>query len=430
MRAAAIFVLGATCACSARDLSVVAPDIEDARAVLVAKLDARGATLESFALDASAPLEVDASSATTIALMFYREELASLRIPSGAIDVPSVAPSVGDRLPFERGFARALDDDSAMWTELDALPSWLDNVRIPAPECPPLTVEAHTFVEGARLAGLAGDGHRALAFVNVSVGAVRTFLITATATAERGALFPEALRVLDAKTRLDGTIIVAAVDHDNMRTYLYQGTVTGTFAQLAQLNRDLPELELELGHTQDDRNDVFLLTRTGELLFFDGSTFARWRPRDPAGDARYRLAWAGPHAVVMFGLEGALTRWSAGNSVDIGGLDNLGAFSLTYVPDRGTLLGTTTGEVLVLAGDRFEPYFSNAIFSLAVLSAAIYRGEVATGGSSGAFAWRRESSPCYEQVSGTSATMLVPLDDGLLAGNRTLGEDPLVVVIH
>lgn len=434
----------AAAACTYADpLAVEAPELDGAQAIAFAIFDGTKAELDAYPWSAESELafsrDLPSSGALEVALLAYSQSLATLEIPEGRIEIPAIAPSTGRPLPFERGYHTVVRSAVERWIELDAVPSWLSSVHVPELSCPEVQAEVFTLGQpGQRVTALAGDGTRAI--VALSPGSY--YAITATSVDERPLLLPRAVRPQAAATRIDGRIVIAGLDTRADRTGLWIGTATmATFRPLRRLNREMRDVELEVGRSEEDLDEVFIMGGAGDIMHLEGTTMKLLRAVQTSTEAsgdRHRVAWVRPHTVAVFGPERdpesarTVTLINSMRSTSTTYLPaGEAAFSLQYLPQVGTALaGTTTGLVYALDGDRWQQLGSNTVYGLSLLSFAIFRGELAATGSSGVLTWRRESSPCFTRISGASASVVVPLGEGLLAANRGLGDDPVLVRVR
>lgn len=444
VRAAWVAWCSAAFACTYADpLAVRPPELNGAQALAFATFDGTTATLDAYVWDAESELafsrELSPARELELVVLSYRQSLAALEVPEGPIDVPAIAPTEGRPLPFERGYQTIVRDEVAPWIELEAVPRWLSTVHLPELSCPEVQAEVFTLGDpGQRVTALAGDGTRAI----LALSPGRYYAITATSVDERPLLLPRAVRPQAAATRIDGRIVIAGLDTRADRTGLWIGTATmATFRPLRRLNRQLRDLELEVGRSEEDLDEVFIMGGAGDIMHLDGTTMKLLRAVQTSTEAdgeRHRIAWVRPHTVAVFGPErdpeSARTitlidsmRSAAATYLPV----NEAVFGLQYLPDVGKVLaGTTGGLVYALDGDRWEQLGSNTVYGLSLLSFAMFRGELAATGSAGVFTWRRDSSPCFTRISGASATVLVPLGGGLLAANRGLSDDPVLVRVR
>lgn len=422
------------------DVLLRAPPIpEDARASALAVHGPAGTTLVATDLSDRSTRKLTFSAeqqdGSELALLYYARSLAELGIPEGEIAVPQSAPAEGRALPFERGDRVRFSGDLSEWTVLDALPDWLSTVRIPGSQCRPLITETYAFGPvGGNFIGLAGDGRRALAVLTAPGNGVGMYFVaSATAAHERTVDMPRAFRPR-AVAGSGSNLLVAGILRQQNRTEVWRGSPEGAFTKLFEVDRELVGVQLTPGDRFLDSHEVYLMDSLGEVLHFDGSTVETLQmPRftETPTNARHRLVSDGD-GVVVLGPEAAgptvrLRRGEAPRRLVLPSNETI--FSLGSV--RGTLAGTTAGDVLILNENTWSLLAPTLLENRVVSAMTFFDGELATGGARGLFGWHRWTEPCLDTIANFSLTEFAAVEGALLAGNAHAGdEDHYLIAIR
>ena len=420
------------------DLALTVPDVGGAKAIAIATRDPRGTSLTTYDLQLDDrirfSLGYEEGERLDVAALLYDTTLAESEIPLGAIEIDG--PAEGRPFPFERGYQTAVEDGAASWSEIASVPEWLSSVRLPPRTCPELQVRAETFAgSGDRTKGMACYGNTAL--IATYGSSARYFGVTEDAITEIFTDISSTFRPRDVAARIDGRWVIAGVDTVTRETELWISDVNGSFVKTSTRGGLAGAFRIDVGRSEADRDQVYLMTELGEVLRFNGMTWSSMRARvldQPIMDDRYGMTWVAAETVVVFGpyligsLEGRrLTVLSPASEIetDLGALAS--TWSVAYVPEYGTLAGTTDGEIFRLAGDRWELFIGNDFYNWSVVSMSTFRGEPVYGGSEGRLIFRLATSPCLAASGGHSHTSLCPFDGGLLSANVNLDQDPALV---
>lgn len=417
----------AACGPSGRTLFVPLPELGDVRSLITSARTANTRHLAAVELEAGSgssgtaiDLPVDELGAIVLSVLGYRETLAELGVPAGAVPMATGTEGFVLPAPAELHFAEVLGGVAGAWDAPEVGDPELFDLRIagepprttPCAELLQQTLEVDSFENPDLLvrvapdtAILAMDDER---FFSAGPGGVTPLAIDGANTPHESAYLRD-----PAELWLGGSR--GLLSFGDPATHLYDPAPSSPLG--------LPLARLT-GSASDQPLELFAVSSYGSFERFDG---ARWTTLHPAGESRdYRrdLVMVGPGEALAVGIvESVALRYRSGElTTEVLG-ESVSAMSVGQIPGVGTVVGAFDGKLLRHDGGRWVP-FEDSPIALAITAIVPFRGGfLVTTGAGLLVEWQPGYGFC-EPVPTPHAIIkfVAPLESGIMiAGDRKPG---------